>query len=94
MSECGLRTRVGIGTALLLTVLAGANAGAPDYRLVAASADGHGGGISQAATYTVVLAAGQPDAQPSASGGVYAFAGGVFAALPNDVMFRDGFETP
>ncbi len=93
MTDGGRRLRLGAGTTLLLALLAGAHAGAPDYRLVAASADGHGGGISQAATYTVVLAVGQPDAQLSASGGVYAFAGGVFAALPNDRLFRDGFES-
>lgn len=57
-----------------------------------ASADGAGGGIAEGPNHVVVLAYGQADAGPPAYGNRYAFAGGVFATLPVDRLFRDGFE--
>jgi hypothetical protein len=67
---------------------------AQDLRLERTSGDGAGGGVAENANYRVVVAYGQPDAGPIASGGRYAFAGGVFAGVPTDVLLRDGFEDP
>jgi hypothetical protein len=79
--------------ALALAGIASASpAGGPDFRLVRASADGAGGGHAQAATYSLVVAFGQHDAGASGFGGSYGFAGGVFASLPVDRVFVDGFE--
>lgn len=78
----------------LVLVLLAAPMPAQDLRLERASADGAGGGVAENANYRVVLAYGQPDAGPVASGGRYAFAGGVFAGVPTDVLLRDGFEDP
>lgn len=87
--------RAGRALASVLVLAAGAcPAGDPGLRLDRASADGAGGGVAENANYRVVLAYGQPDAGPVASGGRYAFAGGVFAGVPTDVLLRDGFEDP
>jgi hypothetical protein len=85
------RWRVALACALALSA-AGGGAGTPDRRLVRLGADGAGGGVASGATYTAVLAYGQAEAQGPAFGGPYAFAGGVFATLPADRLFRDGFE--
>jgi hypothetical protein len=91
----GVRARgaLALGLALCLALATGASpAGDPDWRLVRASADGAGGGGASGPTFEAVLAYGQPDANPPAYGGRYGFAGGVFAALPADRVFADGFE--
>lgn len=64
----------------------------PSWRLVRASGDGAGGGIAQGPTYTLVVALGQLDAGPVAYGGPYAYAGGVYAVIPPNRIFGDGFE--
>ena len=85
------RRRVALACALALFATTG-GAGDKDRRLVRLGADGAGGGVASGATYTAVLAYGQAEAGGPAFGGPYAFAGGVFAALPADRVFRDGFE--
>jgi hypothetical protein len=85
------RARVG---ALALVLLAAPIPAQDVLRLERASGDGAGGGVAESARYRVVVAYGQPDAGPASSGGRYAFAGGVFAAVPTDVLLRDGFEDP
>lgn len=93
MTDPRFATPARTAIALLLALAAPSSpAGDPALRLARASADGAGGGIAEGATYTMVVAFGQHDAQPPAYGGPYAVAGGVFAALPADRLFVDGFE--
>ncbi len=62
------------------------------YRLDRVSVDGAGGGVSEGPQYRIVLAFGQHDADTVAAGGPYAYRGGVFAKVPLDTLFVDGFE--
>ncbi|HQW64489.1 MAG: hypothetical protein KA911_02725 [Xanthomonadales bacterium] len=63
------------------------------YRLDRASTDGAGGGVSENVQYRLLLAFGQHDADQVASGGPYRWSGGVFAQVPTEAIFRDGFES-
>jgi hypothetical protein len=80
---------------LLAVLCAGAAAaGTPGgaYRLDRVSVDGAGGGVSEGQQYQIVLAFGQHDADAVAAGGPYVYRGGVFAMVPSDTLFIDGFE--
>lgn len=89
------RTRRGARSslALLFALAIGSSpAGSQDLRLARASADSAGGGAAFGPSYRMVIAFGQHDAQPPAYGATHAYAGGVFAAVPTDRLFGDGFE--
>lgn len=68
-----------------------ANAG-DSYRLDRASVDHAGGGLAVSNTYELVVAIGQHDAGEMSQSGTYRYAGGVFARVPTDVLFKNGFE--
>jgi hypothetical protein len=77
---------------LLLIVTAAAAAAGDSYRLDRASADHGGGGLAANANYQLVVAIGQHDADVVSSGGGYRYSGGVFAGVPDDVLFKNDFE--
>lgn len=79
----GVLLLVGAGAALALGGV---------RRLDRASVDGAGGGSAEGPQYRIVVAIGQHDAGQVAAGGGYAYRGGVFARVPIDVLFADGFE--
>ena len=86
------RAATGLLGAALGIVALGAAAQAT-YRLDRASNDGAGGGVSENVQYRLLLAFGQHDADQVASGGPYRWSGGVFAQVPAEAIFRDGFES-
>ncbi len=56
------------------------------------SLDGAGGGIAESTSYQLVVAYGQHDADQAALSAQYGYLGGVYAELPNSLIFADGFE--
>ncbi len=78
------------GVALLLAVSTALAQTA--YRLDRASVDAAGGGVAESANYALLVSLGQHDAGQTSNSQTYAYAGGVFAQIPGDMLFRDGFE--
>ena len=78
------------GSALLF--VASTVLGQSTYRLDRVSIDAAGGGVAESATYSLLVAFGQHDADVRSSSVTYDYAGGVFAQVPNDTLFQDGFE--
>jgi hypothetical protein len=89
---CARRRKAALLAAALGVVALGVAAQAT-YRLDRASIDGAGGGASENAQYRLLLAFGQHEADQTASGGPYRWSGGVFAQVPAEAIFRDGFES-
>ena len=77
------------GWGLLLVALA-LPAAAPQV-ITRWSVDG-GGGRSQGGQYVLTGSIGQPDAKPLMQGGQYRIGAGFWTAVPDDALFRDGFE--
>ena len=79
-------------TALLLVAITAAASAGDSYRLDRASVDHGGGGFAENVNYQLVVAIGQHDADAVSSGGGYRYSGGVFAGVPDDVLFKNDFE--
>lgn len=87
---CAIRAFTLVGTAALLGI---STAFAQSvYRLDRVSVDGAGGGVAEGVTYSLLVSIGQHDADAASSSATYRYAGGVFAQIPDDMLFRDGFE--
>lgn len=56
------------------------------------SLDAAGGGMAESNAYRIVVAYGQHDADQAAFSAQYTYLGGVYAQLPGNVIFADGFE--
>ncbi len=56
------------------------------------SIDGAGGGLAESTNFQLIVAYGQHDADQAAFSVQYAYLGGVYAQLPNSLIFADGFE--
>jgi hypothetical protein len=62
------------------------------FQLRRASLDAAGGGSAESDSYQIVVAYGQHDADQAAFSAHYTWQGGVYAQLPGNVIFADGFE--
>jgi hypothetical protein len=77
--------------AALLLGTAGVIAG-DSYHLDRASVDHGGGGYAESINYQLSVAIGQHDADVLSESAIYRYSGGVFAQVPDDGLFKNGFE--
>ena len=86
-----------VACAFVLTCIAAQAPAQSTPRLERFSADAAGGGRAGNARFRVLVAIGQHDAgvtSASVAGPRFRYAGGVFARIPDDGLFADGFEEP
>jgi hypothetical protein len=76
---------------VLLSSVAFPQSSGGDFVLLKSTID-NGGGTSTGEGFSLTGTIGQHDANGQSSGGDFLLAGG-FWANPNDMMFRDGFES-